>query len=685
MCPCMVPRSVLAAVVTLLLVPASAEYGGTDPEGDVAYHDPNLGQVPAARDHPSIDIVSVLLHGETEETLTLTLEVAGEDPAQTEGRIQAGFTFDALRYTVSDDGCEGDPSRPAMRVSAGLGGAEQLGCLEGGWLDETTFEVTVPKAWIRDRASLPLGIGRWVEDLQAQSVEPVAVTVTPQGAIAGILARDEAPDDGGFPGRLVMALGPGALGDLVLSTPAALRASNGGPDTLVFPVTVANRGAADDAMLLEATQLPADWQVRTPGRLSVAAGQERTFPVVLTTASAHSHGSTQTFVLEATSEAGERGQLELGIHYLDIPQLAGHHSTVFFHSLVAAPSGGIEDVPGLAGEDHVPWFNTLSEQEGADEAPFGTNVFKDDNRQDLVFQSRWSIPLDPALLIGMDFAPERSGALDVHFVTDLEDERSVGRFDVAARLMHCHPQDSEGEESGEHGCPTGSWFELADAGAATFQVEPDSAWTWSPELDVTDYADLVPYVDGSNIALWIDGEMTASSFPRIDPTLSKMQLPLNEYKDPIDATFEALTSLQLIPLDRFEKLAHPGQTVWFSFELASKGAARSVEARAFGHNADWATVLPEVVQGLAADGRHGYTVRVDVPEDARVSEFAEVLLIVEDVDDGVTAVSKMRVQVTDDPVPEEEAPDLAPRPKSTPAVSVLLAAIALAGAALRRR
>lgn len=218
---------------------------------------------------------------------------------------------------------------------------------------------------------------------------------------------------------------PGAVGDLALATPLPVRSSNGEATTFHWPVEVINRGARDLEVALALDPDGAD--ARWPQSLRVPAGANATVNVFVTVPFAHQHGATRSFPLTARSDGGDVAVLRLGVDYPAIAQPAGHHPDLYLH-------GGVRHLLGndaLPIDSGLPWMNTLEEDPAGtasliapreDNCPRGPDVpapppvgpFEPPTD----FGSFWSIPLQPALAIGLDGRVGEAATLDLELVAE---------------------------------------------------------------------------------------------------------------------------------------------------------------------------------------------------------------------------------------------------------------------------
>lgn len=165
-----------------------------------------------------------------------------------------------------------------------------------------------------------------------------------------------------------------------------------------------------------------------------------------------------------------------------------------------------------------------------------------------------------------------------------------------------------------------------------------------------------------------------------------MRLPLNEYRDPIDESFQTIGDLQLTPLDAYEQPANPGQAAWYEFTLVNAGqSSRTITLDAAGHGKAWIDWLPADDFTLEAGEARQIAFRVTVPADALPGEYAEAFVVAQDADDPlVLALSPIRTYVIETPVQEAPQPDIEPGDRQAPGLGIAILAVGLLLAARRR-
>ncbi len=269
-----------------------------------------------------------------------------------------------------------------------------------------TLEAQLIAGHILDERGLPFRPGDSLVAFWVTSTNEID-TVRGPGNLPGLptdslpTVHDRMPDTetGSIPFH--WALQPGDS-PIMLNTPTPMRFSNGGPTTFVFEVEAKNPTdeATELSFILE--EIPETWLARiAPETFTLEGGETRSVSIVLQVQGQHDHGGDDLFRLLANSPTGT-STLELGIHYPEIAQPAGHHNTVWFHSRADSPGNDLTD-PFYTASDAAglplvrTWINTAEEDSRDQSARAGRNS------GDL---SGWRLPLSPGLLMGLQIINE---------------------------------------------------------------------------------------------------------------------------------------------------------------------------------------------------------------------------------------------------------------------------------------
>lgn len=686
-----------ALVLLLLLVPqpslaAAGEPQGVrvleDPQGDVAVQNPSGTPVPvSAEQFASIDIVAADVL-ETEDGFFFTLWVAAFPPASPVP-FQGGQVVLLFRHSNVGYGIEYNTfstfRSAALLIDPSLAGEYDYQTELDLSVDETAGRMTafVPRQLLGDRDGAPPFPGRAFEGFQALS----------QGAgfggniqvmdvqVESIHAADEATSDAALP----IQLGVRQDGDATLAALRPFRASNGEAATFIFEVEATNHGEDEAFYRLEATRTPANWQVTFPqAQVRLEAGESVIVPVLATVPFAHQHGRLASFLVELKDLAAPAnvGRVELGLHYTEPPQPAGHHSHLYLHS--RAPDqfmtalGAAFNVFG-----HDISMNTL-EQDPLDQAaaiPGQFSGIQGVTPPRVTFS--WFIPLSPALQMGMDVDLARTGTIHIPVSTTLPMPAAV--LEGYLYVYTFTPSEDEDEFFG-----TFEETPIAQlAPTAPVEVGAASATAFDTTIVPLRSGDYLAYDPEANLVLQLNltfdrpALFTTPEAPLLQPG-GHLQLPLLEYADPVDDLFTGALGLALEAAGGGERRAPPGGATLF--QINATGPAGHYELLAHGPEAAWVE-FPAGELHVADDGAGVTQVLVRVPADALDGTVVD--LVVEASGgpaDAVRSLARLRVTV-DATAPDESALAATPDKKDTPGLApgLALAALAALAVALRRR
>ncbi|MCA1818549.1 MAG: hypothetical protein LC620_00595, partial [Halobacteriales archaeon] len=236
---------------------------------------------------------------------------------------------------------------------------------------------------------------------------------------------DDMPDKGEAPGVYAVQLGIRQEGDARLSSDEPFRASNGEATTFLFKAKGKNIGEERDTYHLRVVGAPAGWSVMLPETvLDLASDADGEFPVVATVPFNHAHGTAASFVVEMLSDTDPRtvGRIEMGVRYLAIPQPAGHHDTLYFHSRaydqLSQAFGTLN-----SGNEGVVFMDAAEQLDGDAGISIGPQDQSLDTIGGLPYAGYgWCVPLDPILQMGLDFKVAEKGhvAVPVHTTAPLD-------------------------------------------------------------------------------------------------------------------------------------------------------------------------------------------------------------------------------------------------------------------------
>ena len=418
----------------------------------------------------------------------------------------------------------------------------------------------------------------------------------------GAQAHDRLPDADFIAYPLVF--GDTAQGDLKLRADDRVRVSNGGATTFVYSLEVVNRGEQARDVELELADLPAGWEGSVSSPLRVDADDDKRVTILMTVPFEHDHGGFSTFEVQALAkgDANSRATMRLGVLHTPIAQPAGHHSELFLHGRQQA---------GLAADqftDVDAWMNTAADHAGdVDRVPF-----------DRMRNDAWSvaIPLGPALRMGLDFDIKTAGSLVGAVVSP-----TAGDGTVRADLWLW---SDEAEVL------------LAEGSSVPISLSANTPTTFETSLTPTLEADYVPYTKDADLVLVVavGQESPTGGFfccsQQTSPALTTqdflLTLPLNEYHDRIVKPAGGAASLALDAVGAVEKLALPGSTMTYTFDLTNHGPAGVFVVSVAGADAEAAAVTPAGDVSLAEGETRTLTLAVQVPADAVEDDVLEALV-----------------------------------------------------------
>ncbi len=564
----------------------------------------------------------------------------------------------------------------------------------------------VPRQHLRDAdGALPVP-GRVLEDfvVRASANELINGLILNGIPAPEVYYADTLPDTGTLDAKVAVQFGVTSSGHLRLSSEEPFRASNGEATTFVFYVTATNNGSQEDNVNFEATGFPAKWDITLPSDMQLGAGASTDVPVIVRTVFAHSHGSTASFVLSMKSsrDASSVGRIEMGVYYPLIPQPAGHHDTLYIHTYdrsgdPAAFAVGTAFSTALSSTGFLQnaLMNTLEEDDRAEDTP------ADGRKCQLAILDPdypvgtgycWDIPLDPGLVMGLDFDLSRIGSISATF-------SSMGIQPQAAiqgRLVYERPTTNA---VCDPFCRNWETIDLATINrTAGVDLLAGGSHTYEADIVPLPEADLLPYVAGASLTLrlemyvlrpdtWIYG-------PALPPPAlhagGRIVLPLNEYADPVSEVIDfGSKGIALIPVGEQERLVNPGKTTVFRAKLQNLGNTTDVSFQLIGSNRDWAKLLGKEQVTLAEGENKTISISVTPPAGALQGEMADLVLQASNLND-ISQRSLVRFVAhveTVEEIPDEAAlaKDLEPPvDKKSPGVGPLVVLALLALAARRR-
>lgn len=515
-------------------------------------------------------------------------------------------------------------------------------------------------------------------------------------------ASDRMPDTGVSSQTVPITFGLTQSGDIVLTSDEPFRASNGEATTFLYTVNATNRGAEERLVQVRAAGLPSRWTVDFPIPTAVIGpGEHISVPVLLSTPFAHQHGGAESFVVEVfdPQSPSQVGRVELGIRYLEIPQPAGHHDTVFFHSAPWEADNPFEEVfltAFAAGAGQV-WMNA----EETDDLDSGDPVtaqsgFFSFGTDAATSRFYWVIPLSPALRLGLD--GDLDGLGDIAF--EVSTPVLLPGATVTAELALIGEEDRPGrnDQNGQaYNFPYGfrEVMPLASMSWEPVDIDSGSDHLFETQFPLLPDADFIRYDPAQNLALSIvldagrpDVSFSAQDTPSLEPG-GRMSLPLFEYQDPVDEAF-AIPSGPLLTLDGPpSRLANAGDIMLFDVTILDQGnAAGDYELEITGQSTHWAALLSSKRIKLDGDSVQA-KVAIEVPATAETGDRADLFLqAVHAQDPTRRGLVRMVVDVDESRDHEDdsaEALQLMGPTEDAPAIAVLPVVVLLGAIALARR
>ncbi|HUR63736.1 MAG TPA: FixG Ig-like domain-containing protein [Candidatus Thermoplasmatota archaeon] len=455
----------------------------------------------------------------------------------------------------------------------------------------------------------------------------------------GASAHDAMPDAGNGTLDLAVRYGIVQSGKARLASEIPTRASNGEATTIVYQVEASSGLAGNQSFLLAASGLPAGWEVKLPGeRITVPGNASILFPVVVTVPFAHQHGTYQKFLLEmkAVRDSGSIGRVQLGIRYTQPPQPAGHHNVLWLHSQTLTSGQSITAFDTLFGTPASGlYMNAASPEEDTYDAK--AEVPGEQVSQDLVpplATYLWSVPLAPALEMGLDFK-QTIGNVSVPLKTTLPMPGAT----LGGRLVYVPP-----------GATVARGFDpsLLNAGEAILaDLTPDApvdvaANTQGNFLHATlvprPETGYIPFEKGAGLRLdlmvtftRLDG-LGGGFGPRAAPVVQPggiLDLPLNEYHDKVAQVFASNATLALEAQSAQDRVANPGKMVLYNLTLANRASQPvTVNLELTGTHILWVSLLEPTQRSvrLAPNETRAVKVAVKVPLEADRGDTADVVL-----------------------------------------------------------
>lgn len=701
------------ALALLLAVPVSLAQPAAPPAGDLlsdAESDVRVETQAGPQDAPDqasvhLDLRSLTIQEEVDAfTFTVKMQDLKADAESTseDGTlvdiqfVHEGRTFRILAFHQLP-AVQGFLGAALLYRDGDSGDWNQLWWREGGAVRDVaadTYSVAVGRNDLADAMGASPYPERVFADLRVQSMNLASqfdFNFMGNSQQAPVRIMDDMPDAGGQAATYPVQLGLVQQGDARLASDEPFRASNGEATTFLYQARGINVGETAGRFDLRATSVPAGWSVVLPvPTLEIEPDASVDFPVMVTMPFSHTHGKSESFVLEMvkTGDPTSVGRLAMGVQFLTIPQPAGHHNMLYFHSRSYDAFG---DAFGtvFTGNDGIAFMNTVESMDGDAGlalTPQGSSWNMQGDQPQAEYS--WCIALDPALQMGLDF--DRSGK--GHLRVPIQTTAPLNGATLYATLQVV-PADT-----GRFGCFRNESTVLGYLNGTTpVDIGASSQGILEGDLDIMPEADVIPYAKGQNLFLYVEVRgvgapnfFAAPATPRLMPG-GQLELPLLEYHDDVEGVLTTLTETSITPLGPQDRLANPGATILFPLSVANQGDNAVIVAfNATGQNSAWATLPAGGAIEVPAHGTARADIVVKVPMTAKQGDVADIVVQAYDqanrtgrglvrllvtVETGQTLPDDSALMPQADPV--KESPAWAP-------LSVVVALVAIA-ALLRRK
>ncbi len=517
---------VVRAILLVLLLPLASAQLHADPAGDVqaeVYEAASTG-IPG---YGPADLRALTIE-ETPSHLRWSVQVESLDTSQMQydgGDLRSHFSYGEHRFMVQMGTDLGGQHYAFLHQKVGDRSDNfTVGTLgDVPWeKDGTTLTAILPRELIVDHTGSPPVGGRMLTDIWVNSYSQTSFggpTPDLQDQQDLLTVRDDMPDD-----RLAGAKtftfqygGSETQGPVDIWSVNPYRASNGGAATITYAVALRNNDSAAHAFAISAQQVPLGWKVHVPNStLDVEAGETRVFRVTVETPSGHQHGGAERFFVTAR-DGDVWAKMELGIHYLAIPQPTGHHPQVWFHSTPALThTGPLHQV--LGNQDGQVIMNAVEEYAGDGDVPI------QGRRIDGGYE--WTICLSPELRMGLDLNASKTGTVSAALGAEIP----YAAVSLSAELQWVAPgypppcSPFGGRSPYESTTIASGSSDPQEVGASTLF-----------EFDLTTSGHYIPFQAGARLLLILEAKHDMPNIP--GPAGIKLQpggsaiLPLDEFYD----------------------------------------------------------------------------------------------------------------------------------------------------------
>lgn len=446
-------------------------------------------------------------------------------------------------------------------------------------------------------------------------------------------AFDVMPDNGNSTVPLPITMGIQQSGAANLWSPTPIRASNGEANTFVFTLKAEHHGDSTETYEIMLDGVPSAWDVQVPYNLiELGPGDVVDVPVILRTPFNHQHGALVTFQVHMHgSDSANVGRAELGIRYHEVPQPAGHHDRLWFHSQRWGEDHPLFPVTDslFTGNSGLSYINTVEDDENDQGVPINGNYqgFGCFEQGCTEPESRyiWFSFLQPGLEMGLDFDLTRTGTVDV----EVRSDHAMPNGRIWGQFVYWLYDPS-----------TDTWNRLVIGPLApqAADLAPGETRSFTFDVNFAAEADLLPFVKQSFFGLELQAAATRpSGFTGAEaPQLlgGSMQLPLLEYHDAVDELFASAQGLRWHVLSEQDRPVNTGEVVTFTAMLHNDlDESRDFLLDLAGSNVDWAWIegVPEVT--IAGGDSREVRIAVRAPDSATEGDAADLVLSAADRND----------------------------------------------------
>lgn len=566
-------RSVVLAILALLLVSQAAGQMLTDPIGDVKAE--AGGQQTAVAPATALDLAALNVSEDPDGfRFTVTVADLGDDQARPDaGAISVYFLYDNITFRLDYYRSFDNAAYFGGLYSARDGQSFQ-------WIRQTvvsrdlvtsTVWQDLPRYELVGASGKVPGRGDLITDIRVAAVSNGPSTVGIEGPASGGLV-DVMPDGAGALGTLTVRYhgqeGVGAS----LTSPKPFRSSNGEATTYEYQVTARQAGSAPMRFTLMPQDVPQGWNVSLPGTvLELAPDTPVVFPVRIAVPFNHMHGASQSLTLRLeNADRSAWATLDLGVHYLTVAQPAGHHPTLYLHSQDWSNTAYYVN-PAVGGSTGAMTMNTMETDLSDTKKP----VQGYSNIGGTQARWTWNVCLSPELAIGLDMDLEASGTFSIPVLTT----RPLAGASFSGRLIHLAPGEQEGPWCF-------GWADRKQTVLANLEGTPQDLASNSPTLMTgtirSDPAgDYMPYADGAQLVLQLvltsnDPAIGGTAGPYIQPGAS-VTMPFREYHEVGSSGF--VSNGTAAPISQFVSEAPPEESPGAGMALVVALAAVALALR----------------------------------------------------------------------------------------------------------